>query len=185
MAGACAAAEHRLSFAHQLAHGLFGDRRANGMAHSAPRCSSSRARSAAGQLAVDVRRDERIDRGTARHGRDSNAEAYRTTSGVHAKYGTSRYRQECSACRQFLRTKTLPRLVTRPLDETPRATRRWRPAVRGSSVSLKQQRLGRGHRCGQPVATARRRPGRRRRCRRSRLRGRGPGRDFSPCYGES
>ena len=61
------------------------------------RCSSTRRSLGVGQLAVDVRRDQRIDRGTARHGQVSSAAADRTASVDHAKSATSRCRPECSA----------------------------------------------------------------------------------------
>src|SRR5262245_5767722 len=85
------------------------------------------------KLAVDVRGDQVIDGGATRHGRDSGAGGDQITSGVHAKYGTSRCRPECSTCRQFLRRKTLPRLVTRLPGEQRRAVRRPRPEVQAST----------------------------------------------------
>ena len=87
------ATQHGLSFTHQLAHRLFrGDPRP---AWRTPREMLIDEGAIGGrQLAVDIRGDQRLDRGTTRHGRVSSAGACQTTSGVRAKYGTSRCRQE-------------------------------------------------------------------------------------------
>src|SRR5262245_61350121 len=140
------------------------------------------------KLAVDVRRDQGINRETtrvdARHGRDSGAEAYQTTSGVHAKCGTSRFPRGCSTSPRFLRTKTLPRLVTRPPGGTPRATRRPLPAAR-APASRASEALRALRQAPKGRTTAYQPPDRRHRCRPSSLLERGLWRGFSPCCGGS
>src|SRR5262249_1728863 len=126
------AAQRRLLIAHQFVNDLFGGH-TRAAWRTARQMVIDQLTIRGVQFAVDVRGNQRINRGAGiRHGGDSSVEVDRTTSGVHAKYGTSRYRQGCSACRLFLRRKILPRLVTRRPDETPRATGR-RPSAAPAS----------------------------------------------------